>query len=114
MSIKAASLNCLVTIIKPDDAPTINDDGETVYGYSEFAQVWAHIKFPTGIGVVTQPQDGVPMSINKCSIRIRYREDINPNMRVTYKGQVFDVRQVLPDYTYREYTDLVCEVGGRA
>jgi SPP1 family predicted phage head-tail adaptor len=51
-----------------------------------------------------------PTSVARASIRIRYREDIDHSMRVSYKGKTYNIIAVLPGSP--EHVDLVCEVVG--
>lgn len=84
--------------------------GQPLDTWEEVATVWADIRGFTGIGTISRLQEGIPGSVERYSIRIRYREDVVAGMRVVHGGQVFDVRHVRMDYAGREYTDLVCEL----
>jgi len=95
--------------------PGQDDAGQPVNNWKKIANGarWANIRMPTGLGTITPLQDNVPASVAKCSIRLRFCEDVKPDMRALYGGRVFEIKAVLPDYAGRQYVDLVCEVGGR-
>lgn len=107
---KAGTLNRRVTIQRPGEG--FDEAGQPVTDWQDVATVWANIAGQTGMGTITRAQDGVGASIERYSIRIRYREGLDAGMRVVSGAQVFDVRQVRMDFDRREYTDLVCEAGG--
>ena len=76
--------------------------------WTDFAMVWADIKFLSGLETVKASAD---ISVSRASIRIRFRDDITSDMRVTFEQSVFDIHSVLPDVAKHEYCDLVCETG---
>lgn len=86
---------------------TRDDNGQPVNSWTEFARVWAWMKYPKGKEVLAADQ--VKIEIH-ASVRIRYREDINENMRVTFKGKIFDIHAILPDPD-REFLDLMVTIG---
>lgn len=90
----------------------VDEIGQPVSAWETVAEVWADIRGQTGMGTITRQQEGVPASVERYSIRIRYRDGITAGMRVVYGAHVFDIRQVRMDFEGREYTDLVCELGG--
>lgn len=44
-------------------------------------------------------------------ITIRYQAGIEPAMRVTHDGAIYNIRAVLPDPTLRRHLTLMCETG---
>lgn len=104
------SLNRRVTIQARDAG--FDAAGQPVATWSDFATVWADIRSPSGLGAIRDMQGNLSASVAQYSIRIRYREDIRPDMRVVHGAQVYDIRQAIPDYAGKEYTDLICAVGG--
>lgn len=50
------------------------------------------------------------VSLVKASIRLRWRTDVVPGMRVVQAGTIFMIKAVLPDFMGRRYVDLACEV----
>ena len=72
-------------------------------------KVWANVRFMSGME--TLRTDAVVATL-KASIRILFRNDLNPTARVTYNGQVFNIKAAMPDpETGRDYIDLACEAG---
>ena len=87
--------------------------GQPLDVWTDFATVWANVRGETGMASIrkTLPRDGVAMSLDAYSFRIRFRTDIVAGMRVLYDGTAFDILQVRKDYAGRVWTDLVCEAG---
>lgn len=44
-------------------------------------------------------------------ITIRARHGLLPSMRVVHRGDLYNIRAILPDPTQRRYQVLMCEVG---
>lgn len=107
---KAGALNRRITIQARDAG--FDAAGQPVATWSDFATVWANLRTQTGLGAIRDMQGDLSASVTGYSFRIRYREDITPAMRVSYNGQLFDIKQVQLDYAGRDWTDLVCAVGG--
>ncbi|THJ30944.1 head-tail adaptor protein [Lampropedia aestuarii] len=85
--------------------------GQPLDGWGNDLKLWAWVKAPTGSGMANA-QEGVARSITSYSIRVRYRPSLDNSMRVLLKGVAYDVRLVSHDHAGREWTDLLCEVGG--
>jgi SPP1 family predicted phage head-tail adaptor len=80
--------------------------GQPLDTWSDVATLWADIRHPSGIETVKSAAD---VSIVKASIRIRYRNDLDADMRVVHGADVYTIQAVLPDDARREYVDLICE-----
>lgn len=108
---KTGDLNRSITI----QAKQAGQDaaGQPVNTWTDVATVWANIKGETGMASIrkTLPRDGVAMSLDAYSFRIRFLTEIVAGMRVLYEGATFDILQVRMDYAGRIWTDLVCEAG---
>lgn len=100
---RAGRLRTRVTIQQRTD--TQNDIGELVPTWTTLAAVWADVIHNSGLEAI---KAGAGASIVKASIRIRYRADVKPSMRVAKGADVYNILAVLPDQG-REYCDLVCE-----
>lgn len=109
---QAGKLNRLITVQQRTQGQ--DEAGQVIDVWTEFAKVWAWIKSQTGMAVagLTANQDGVAMSVNAYSFRIRYRPAVTDDMRVHYGGMLFDIKQVRHDLAGHEWTDIVCEQGG--
>lgn len=107
---KLGTLNRRVTI--QQRTAGYDEAGQPIEAWTDVVRVWANIAGQTGMGTITRNQDSIPGSVERYSIRIRYREGITSGMRALHNGQAFDIRQVRMDFAERVYTDLVCELGG--
>jgi SPP1 family predicted phage head-tail adaptor len=106
--VKAGSLRSYI-LLQTRDSGT-DDAGQPVQTWTDLAQVWADIRGANGLNTIKASLDGV--EINAYSFRIRYRTDVDAAKRVVYGGQNYDVKQVRHDFARKEWTDLICEVGG--
>ena len=100
---RAGRLRSRVTIQQRTDSQ--NEVGELVPVWSTLAAVWADVLHNSGLETI---KAGASASVVKASIRIRYRADVKPSMRVVKGSDVYNIEAVLPDQG-REYCDLVCE-----
>jgi SPP1 family predicted phage head-tail adaptor len=57
-------------------------------------------------------QADVSAPVKAYSFRITFREAVDESWRVLRGTTVYDIKAVRQDLTNREWTDLVCEVGG--
>jgi SPP1 family predicted phage head-tail adaptor len=105
---EAGKLNRRISI-QSRDAGT-DAAGQPVQTWTTLATVWAHILGTNGMQTIKAPLGGV--EINAYSFRIRYRTDVDAAKRVVFGSQNYDVKQVRHDHAGKEWTDLVCEVGG--
>lgn len=110
--LESGRLNRRITIQRR--GPEQDEAGQPIDGWVEVAKPWAWIKGQTGMGVGRQMagEGTVATSLNVYSFRIRYRPAITDAMRVLYDGRVYDIKHVRHDLAGREWTDLVCELGG--
>lgn len=108
---KAGDLNRSITVEVRGGG--VDAAGQEVQTWTTFTTLWANVKGATGMASIRQsaPEDGVARELNGYSFRIRYRTDITPGMRVSFAGDVFDIKQVRHDYAGRVWTDLVAEAG---
>lgn len=111
MGLNVGTLNRLITIQAKQAG--VDAAGQPVNTWTDVAKVWANVKGETGMASIrkTLPRDGVSMSLDAYSFRIRFRTDFTAGMRVLYQGTAFDILQVRMDYAGRVWTDLVCETG---
>lgn len=118
MSLAAGTLNRRGTIQQRQSGE--DDAGQPLTGWDDVAKVWANVKGQSGMGSITGLQDNVAASIDRYSIRIRYRTGLDAGMRWCFndaddepiESAPFEIRQVKMDFDRKEWTDLVCELGG--
>ncbi len=80
-----------------------------------FKTKWAQIKGESGMGKIrgAEPNGGVVTPLNRYSFRINYDRSISTVMQVRDReGNRYGVVSVLHDAAGRQYTDIVCEIGG--
>lgn len=82
--------------------------GQPTQVWADVASLWADIAFVNGLETV---KSAAPVSVAKCSIRVRYLAGVTAGMRILEGATVYDIRSILPDSTGRRFLDLVCETG---
>ncbi|CAG9184269.1 phage head closure protein [Cupriavidus respiraculi] len=86
--------------LQPGQRPT----GQPVDEWVDVARPWAWIRGKSGRETIAADMEVAETSY---SMRIRYRADVQADWRVAYGGDVYRIRQVLPDLARREHVDLV-------
>lgn len=115
MSMGAGELNRRFTVEKRSE--TVDELNQPVLGdWTPQFSVWGSIKGPSGMASIrgSEEQQGVPRNLTVYSVRIRYRADdsITVGMRLIHMGMELDIKKLQHDFDRREWTDIVCEVGG--
>lgn len=86
--------------------------GQTEPAWVPIANVWANVRYLNGSETL---RSDFPVGSARASIRIRFREDIDPTCRAVYmrgaEATYFDIKAVLPDMVGREFVDLAVEEG---
>jgi SPP1 family predicted phage head-tail adaptor len=90
-----------------DRVSTQDGAGQPIETWDEVAAVWADIRHLNGMESI---KAGADVSVNKVSIRVRRRSDIDAGMRVYHGSTIYEIKAVLPDEQRRERLDLSCEV----
>ena len=102
---RAGSLRHAVELQAPGAG--VDESGTPSAAWAAVATVWADIRHGSGLEAI---KGGVELSLVRASIRIRWRDDVTPAMRVVHGATAYEIKAVLPDLQRREYLDLVCEV----
>lgn len=106
---QTGKLNRRITI--QSRTTTQDGAGQPVETWSDVATVWADIRNPSGLSFAGETiKAGVEASTVRLSVRIRYREDIDPGMRVELNGETHDILAVIPDHARRRHVDLLCQI----
>ncbi|KGD36805.1 phage head closure protein [Burkholderia pseudomallei] len=85
-----------------------NENGEPLPNdWVVHASVWANVRFLNGKEYVVS---GAVRSSAVASMRIRFRLDVDSEMRVRYGDQIYDIVAVLPNRA-KGYLDLSVQVG---
>ena len=87
--------------------PGQDEIGQPTMVWGDVATLWADIRFVRGHELIRSDS---PISIAKCSIRIRFRS-ITAGQRIIEGTTVYDIKAVLPDPNGTRFVDLACEVG---
>lgn len=98
-------LNQIVEIYSP--ATGTDAMGQPNTGWTLLSLAWANLKAGNGLETI---KAGGEASSYRVSIRIRYRTDVTPAMRVKHNGVNYNILAVLPDLASRQHVDLMCEV----
>jgi SPP1 family predicted phage head-tail adaptor len=104
---KAGTLNSRV-VIQRRDASATDSFGQPIVAWTNVATVWANVRYLNGKEYLTS---GTEIASATASLRVRYRSDIKPDMRVLLGDCVMNIKAVLPDESGKEYVDLACETG---
>lgn len=83
-----------------------DEDGFSVEIREEIFRVWTAIKTVRGTEYV---EAAAVQSENTYRFIIRYREGIDPHMKIDYKGRIFDIESVLNDDELRKTLTIVAK-----
>ena len=83
-----------------------DEAGATISEWRPSAVVWADVRHLSGTETL---RHDVLTASARASVRIRWRSDVSAEMRLRVGGTLYAVRSVIPDFTRREFLDLVCE-----
>ena len=103
MPISAGRLFHKLQIEQP--STSVDAIGQPVDTWTPVATVYGDVRYQRGLESI---RNGAPTSVASTSIRIRYRSDIQPGMRITRGVTVFNIVAVLPQE--KDGLDLQCEV----
>lgn len=108
--INAGRLNRLLRVEKKTGATL--PSGQPANTWELHKEKYGHIKSKSG-SATTRENGGVPNEAVPVSIRVRYDRSITVDMRVVDpEGTIFSIGTISHDHVDREWTDLVCTVGG--
>lgn len=82
-------------------------EGAPLTIWSDVAKPYADVRVLAGLESI---KAGAVTSTARASIRIRYREGLDPSMRVIFGGAIYQIVAVLPDHVHRRHLDLACEL----
>ncbi|ABC35672.1 phage head closure protein [Burkholderia pseudomallei] len=104
--LRASGLTEFIIVERPSGEKNENDE-PIPSAWIERARLWANVRFLSGKEYVVS---GAVRGSAVASMRIRYRADIDEQMRVRYGGRLYDITAVLPARA-RGYVDLLVKVG---
>lgn len=80
--------------------------GQPVEGWEDVAQVWADFRVLSGLEAI---KADALTSVTKASCRVRYREDLTPDMRAMVSGEAWQIVSIQPDVNKRRFVDVVLQ-----
>lgn len=86
--------------------------GQPIDQWEDVLTAWSNPSGQNGLSAIGQLQGDVAASISKYSLRLDYRPTLDASYRVLLCGEPYDIVQVRHDHEGRQWTDLVCEIGG--
>jgi SPP1 family predicted phage head-tail adaptor len=101
----AGELNQRVQLQRRSDGQ--DGAGQPVETWPVLATVFARVTNLSGVQLI---KAGADTSVVSTSIVIRYRADVDPAMRVVYRGNVYQITAVIPDEGLRQYIELLVEM----
>ena len=87
----AGGLRHRVKFQKP--IPTEDARGGPVVEWADHVTIWGEVMYLSGTEYWAARQDN---SRAEGRVRIRYRDDINPTMRMVYDGRVLEILSLIP------------------
>jgi len=81
--------------------------GQEIETWVDFAKLWANVRFMNGKEFNNANKEN---EFTNASVRIRFRLDITPKMRVVFRNEQYNIKAVLPD-SNKIYVDLAV-IGG--
>lgn len=102
---RAGTLNCYVTL--ESQSGQHDAAGQPIDQWYPVANLWARIGNISGSEAIRADQQ---VSTVRTNIRIRWRRDILPDMRIVHGDNVYQIKAVLPAEDDRDRVDLVCEL----
>lgn len=96
-------LNCRATLQRPVSGR--DAAGQPVQSWQAVGPIWCDIRLLSGLEMI---KSDAQMSKVRGSVRIRWRADVTPQMRIVHGSAIYDIEAVLPD-SRRRYVDLTVE-----
>lgn len=92
----------------------VQQQGEATNAFKEkvadwllVCEPWCDIRQPSGLSAI---KADMPTSIVRTSVRMRYRKDVKPGMRIVHGERIYDIKAgPLSVDGKREFIDFVCE-----
>lgn len=80
--------------------------GQPIDGWTDVGPDWADFRVLSGLEAIKA--DAVT-SVTRASCRVRYREDLTPDMRAMVAGEAWQIVSIQPDVNKRRFVDLIVE-----
>lgn len=102
---QAGRLNTRVTLQRR----TAGQDaaGQPIDSWTDIGPVWADFRVLSGLEAI---KADALTSVTKASCRVRYREDLTPDMRAMVAGEAWQIVSIQPDVNKRRFVDVVLQM----
>ena len=106
MSLKTSDLKHKIEVQVFGDSE--NEAGESIKTWKIYKRLWADKKQLKGITTYYEDKEGLEYTYR---FKVRYREDLTEDMRIVYKGVIYDIKHINPIKELRLYeTHIDCIV----
>jgi len=95
-------------IVIQEASVTRDDYGGESLSWSTLATVWASVEY-TGSGSSEDIEADRITALRVTIFTIRYRGDLTEKMRISYNSDIYEVKNILPDESEKQYMVLECE-----
>ena len=82
-----------------------NEVGETIKVWTKYKKLWAEKKQLKGENPIYSDKEGIQY---KYRFKVRYRTDIDEDMRVIYDGIIYDIKNINHVKELNPYTTIDC------
>ena len=100
----AKQLRTRILIQRPVSAQ--DTSGEPIITWADVGPDWADFRVLQGLEAL---RADATVNTSRASCRVRYREDVMPNMRVLVAGEAWGIVSQQPDVNCRRFVDLILE-----
>ena len=100
----AQQLRTRILIQRP--VSTQDSAGEPVAGWTDIGPDWSDFRVLPGLEAI---KADATANTWRASCRVRYREDLTPDLRVLVAGEPWGIVSVQPDVNRRRFVDLIVE-----
>jgi len=87
---------------------TTDTFGQEVKTYSTLASVWANVKENIGVGNGEGEKGDMIAATKKVEFIIRYRTDVNEQMRITYNNNTYKIQAIQSADARKAFLKIVC------
>lgn len=92
--------------------PGVDGANQELDLWERVCERWGRPLGKTGMAAIRSMEPGVQAAPVMYSWEVNYDPDkYTTGMRVNYKGQIFDIKEIRHDISNREWTHLICEIG---
>ena len=84
---------------------SVDENGSLTESWATLATIWAAVVALRGRELMDRTKVN---SVVQWRFRIRWRDDVTPKMRLSWRGDTYDIAAVLDARGRREYLDLMC------